>query len=192
MPFLEFIPWAVLLLIVWLGLGIWITKRPLGKTLIAVGDNAGAVDYAGARRAWVTTRAFVISSLSPRCRPCSLVGYAGVHPSVGRGYEFTAITAVVLGGVVLGGGRGWIVGAVAGAFAPRSTVHAAEHRGHPLDTARCRAGRHHHRRGRLLRRSPSGRGASAGRCPRTPLPKNPRIPETTSSTSTINTETRGD
>src|SRR5690606_30949693 len=44
-----------------------------------------------------------------------LVGYAGVHPSVGRGYEFTAITAVVLGGVVLGGGRGWIVGALAGA-----------------------------------------------------------------------------
>ena len=46
-----------------------------------------------------------------------LVGYAGVHPSVGRGYEFTAITAVVLGGVVLGGGRGWVVAAAAGAFA---------------------------------------------------------------------------
>jgi ribose transport system permease protein len=40
-----------------------------------------------------------------------------VHPSVGRGYEFTAITAVVLGGVVLGGGRGWVVAAAAGAFA---------------------------------------------------------------------------
>lgn len=116
-PFLEFIPWAVLLLIVWLALGIWITKRPLGKTLIAVGDNATAVDYAGARRAWVTTRAFIISSLSASLSAVLLVGYAGVHPSVGRGYEFTAITAVVLGGVVLGGGRGWIVGAVAGAFA---------------------------------------------------------------------------
>ena len=116
-PFLDFIPWAVLLLIVWLALGIWITKRPLGKTLIAVGDNARAVDYAGARRAWVTTRAFIISSLSASLSAVLLVGYAGVHPSVGRGYEFTAITAVVLGGVVLGGGRGWIVGAVAGAFA---------------------------------------------------------------------------
>ncbi|MCT1477713.1 ABC transporter permease [Microbacterium sp. p3-SID336] len=115
-PLLEFIPWAVLLLIAWLALGIWVTKRPLGKTLIAVGDNARAVDYAGARRAWVTTRAFVISSLSATLSAVLLVGYAGVHPSVGRGYEFTAITAVVLGGVVLGGGRGWIVGAVAGAF----------------------------------------------------------------------------
>src|SRR5699024_7684619 len=44
-------------------------------------------------------------------------GYAGVHPSVGRGYEFTAITAVVLGGVVLGGGRGWVLSAAGGAFA---------------------------------------------------------------------------
>jgi ribose transport system permease protein len=48
------------------------------------------------------------------------VGYAGVHPSVGRGYEFTAITAVVLGGVVLGGGRGWVLSAAAGAFALES------------------------------------------------------------------------
>ena len=33
-----------------------------------------------------------------------------------------AITAVVLGGVVLGGGRGWIVAAVAGAFALESLL----------------------------------------------------------------------
>jgi ribose transport system permease protein len=116
-PFLDFIPWAVFILIAWLALGIWITKLPLGKSLIAVGDNAVAVDYAGARRAWVTTRAFVISSLSASLSAVLLVGYAGVHPSVGRGYEFVAITAVVLGGVVLGGGRGWIVAAAAGAFA---------------------------------------------------------------------------
>lgn len=116
-PFLDFIPWAVLIVIAWLALGIWLTKRPLGKMLIAVGDNAQAVDYAGGKRAWVTTRAFVISSLSATLSAVLLVGYAGVHPSVGRGYEFVAITAVVLGGVVLGGGRGWIVAAAAGAFA---------------------------------------------------------------------------
>ena len=40
-----------------------------------------------------------------------------MHPSVGAGYEFQAITAVVLGGVVLGGGRGWVLSAAAGAFA---------------------------------------------------------------------------
>lgn len=115
-PLLDFLPWAVLILAAWLALGIWITKRPFGKTLRALGDNERAVHYAGARSWWIVTRAFVISSLSATVSAVLLVGYAGVHPSVGRGYEFIAITAVVLGGVVLGGGRGWIVAAVAGAF----------------------------------------------------------------------------
>ncbi|MCR2783820.1 MULTISPECIES: ABC transporter permease [unclassified Microbacterium] len=116
LPLIDFVPWSVLILAAWLALGIWLTTRPLGKTLIAVGDNARAVRYAGARDWWVTTRAFIISSLSATLAAVVLVGHAGVHPSVGRGYEFVAITAVVLGGVVLGGGRGWIVAAVAGAF----------------------------------------------------------------------------
>ena len=59
----------------------------------------------------------MLSSLSATVAGILLVGYAGVHPSVGAGYEFTAITAVVLGGVVLGGGRGWVLSAAAGAFA---------------------------------------------------------------------------
>lgn len=115
-PLLDFIPWSVLVLAGWLAIAIWITKRPYGKVLIALGDNARAVEYAGAKGWWITTRAFIISSLSATISAVLLVGYAGVHPSVGTGYEFTAITAVVLGGVVLGGGRGWIVAAVAGAF----------------------------------------------------------------------------
>lgn len=115
-PVLDFIPWSALILIGWLALALWITKRPLGKLLIAIGDNARSVDYAGGRRSWVTTQAFVISSVSATLSAVLLVGYAGVHPSVGQGYEFISITAVVLGGVVLGGGRGWVVAAVAGAF----------------------------------------------------------------------------
>lgn len=59
----------------------------------------------------------MLSSTAATFAGIILVGYAGVHPSVGRGYEFTAITAVVLGGVVLGGGRGWVLSAAAGAFA---------------------------------------------------------------------------
>lgn len=116
LPVIDLLPWAVLILAAWLAIGIWITKRPYGKTLMALGDNATAVRYAGARSWLIVTRAFVISSLSATVSAVLLVGYAGVHPSVGRGYEFIAITAVVLGGVVLGGGRGWIVAAVAGAF----------------------------------------------------------------------------
>ncbi|MCT9820865.1 ABC transporter permease [Microbacterium sp. W1N] len=116
LPVIDLLPWSVLVLAGWLALAIWLTKRPYGKVLVALGDNSRAAAYAGARSWWIVTRAFVISALSATLSAVLLVGYAGVHPSVGRGYEFVAITAVVLGGVVLGGGRGWIVAAVAGAF----------------------------------------------------------------------------
>jgi len=114
-PLLDFVPYSVVLLLALLALALWYTRRPAGRLHVAVGDNVATARYAGARIWWVKTRAFMISSLSATVAGVLLVGYAGVHPSVGRGYEFTAITAVVLGGVVLGGGRGWIVGALAGA-----------------------------------------------------------------------------
>lgn len=119
-PFIELLPWSVLVLAAVLAAAIWFSKRPFGRTLIAVGDNAQAARYAGARVWWTKTVAFMISSTCATIAGVLLVGYAGVHPSVGRGYEFIAITAVVLGGVVLGGGRGWVVAAVAGAFALES------------------------------------------------------------------------
>ena len=91
-------------------------RRPFGRSLIAAGDNPEAAHLAGTSLVWLKTRAFVLSSLSATVAGILLVGYAGVHPSVGQGYEFTAITAVVLGGVLLGGGRGWVLSAAAGAF----------------------------------------------------------------------------
>jgi ribose transport system permease protein len=92
-------------------------RRPFGRSLIAAGDNPDAAELSGTPLWWLKTRAFILSSLSATVAGIILVGYAGVHPSVGQGYEFTAITAVVLGGVLLGGGRGWVLSAAAGAFA---------------------------------------------------------------------------
>lgn len=116
-PVIEILPWSVVILVAVLLVAIWFARRPFGRTIIALGDNPTTARYAGARSWWVKTSTFIISSLSATIAGVLLVGYAGVHPSVGRGYEFTAITAVVLGGVVLGGGRGWVVAAAAGAFA---------------------------------------------------------------------------
>lgn len=116
-PVIEFLPWAVVILVGLLALAIWFSRRPFGRSMVAVGDNVATARYAGIRVWWVKTSAFMISSTSATIAGVLLVGYAGVHPSVGRGYEFIAITAVVLGGVVLGGGRGSVVAAFAGAFA---------------------------------------------------------------------------
>ncbi|WP_082600978.1 ABC transporter permease [Agromyces sp. Root81] len=117
LPVIEILPWSVVVLAVVLLVAIWFARRPFGRTIIALGDNPTTARYSGTRNWWVKTSTFIISSLSATVAGVLLVGYAGVHPSVGRGYEFTAITAVVLGGVVLGGGRGWVVAAAAGAFA---------------------------------------------------------------------------
>ena len=116
-PVIDLLPWAVLVLAGAVGIAAWLSRRPFGRTLVAIGDNSAAGVFAGASVWRIKTSAFMISSLSATLAGVLLVGYAGVHPSVGRGYEFTAITAVVLGGVVLGGGRGSVWGALAGAFA---------------------------------------------------------------------------
>ncbi|RBP65114.1 monosaccharide ABC transporter membrane protein (CUT2 family) [Brevibacterium sanguinis] len=115
-PVLGLLPYAVLVLLAVILLAVWLSRRPFGRTLVAIGDNAEAAAYAGASVWRTKTLAFVLSSLSATVAGVLLVGYAGVHPSVGQGYEFIAITAVVLGGVVLGGGRGTVLGALTGAF----------------------------------------------------------------------------
>lgn len=119
-PLIGMLPWAVLILAAVVAFGAWISRRPFGKVLIAVGDNPAVGKFAGSSVWRTKTAAFVISSLSATIAGVLLVGYAGVHPSVGQGYEFIAITAVVLGGVVLGGGKGSMWGALAGAFALES------------------------------------------------------------------------
>lgn len=116
-PVIDILPWSVVILAVVLAVAIWFARRPFGRTIVALGDNPTTARFSGTRSWWVKTSTFILSSLAATVAGVLLVGYAGVHPSVGRGYEFTAITAVVLGGVVLGGGRGWVVAAAAGAFA---------------------------------------------------------------------------
>ena len=58
----------------------------------------------------------LMSGLSAAVAGILLGGFAGVSAQVDQGLEFSAITAVVLGGVVLGGGRGTVVAAMAGAL----------------------------------------------------------------------------
>jgi len=116
LPAVRQLPWAVLVAV---GIGILATvlmRRPFGRTLVATGDNEKAAAFAGVRVWQVRTIAFVLSSLLATVAAVLIGGYAGVDAQVGSGLEFTAITAVVLGGVVLGGGRGTVLAAMAGAL----------------------------------------------------------------------------
>lgn len=116
-PVVDVIPYPLIIFVVLAAAASWLMRRPFGRGLLAAGDNPESAHVSGTAVWWLKTRAFMLSSLSATVAGIILVGYAGVHPSVGQGYEFTAITAVVLGGVLLGGGRGWVLSAAAGAFA---------------------------------------------------------------------------
>ncbi|WP_205326879.1 ABC transporter permease [Glycomyces sp. YM15] len=111
------IPWALLIMI---GVGagaIALMRTRFGRILMASGDNELAANRSGARVDTVRTAAFVLSGVSATIAGILIGGFAGVSAQVGEGLEFTVITAVVLGGVALGGGRGTALAAMAGALA---------------------------------------------------------------------------
>lgn len=115
-PVLGQLPWA-LVIAATLSVGAVVLMRsPYGRSLMATGDNDNAAAFSGVRVWRVRTLAFVGSSLMATVAAILIGGFAGVTAQVGQGLEFTAITAVVLGGVVLGGGRGTVVAAVLGAL----------------------------------------------------------------------------
>lgn len=116
MPVLRQLPYALLIMVALAVVGILVMRSSYGRVLVATGDNDTAATFAGGRVWIVRTGAFVLSALFATVAGILVGGFAGVTAQVGQGMEFTAITAVVLGGVLLGGGRGWIVGAIAGAL----------------------------------------------------------------------------
>ncbi len=108
------VPWAM---VVMLAVGVAVVllvRSPFGRTLLAVGDNPVAASFSGIRVALVRTTAFVLSGFLATVAAVLIAGYAGVTAQVGTGLEFTAITAVVLGGVALGGGAGYVTAAMGG------------------------------------------------------------------------------
>ncbi|WP_335986273.1 ABC transporter permease [Glycomyces sp. MUSA5-2] len=115
-PVLGQLPWALLIMLA-LGAGaVLLMRTRFGRILLAAGDNERAAALSGARVDTARTLAFVLSGLSATVAGVLIGGFAGVSAQVGDGLEFTVITAVVLGGVVLGGGRGSVLAAMAGAL----------------------------------------------------------------------------
>jgi ribose transport system permease protein len=116
LPVVRQLPWAALVAAAVVVAAILLMRRPFGRTLVTTGDNDKVAAFAGVRVWQVRTVAFVLSSVLATVAAVLIGGYSGVDAQVGNGLEFTAITAVVLGGVVLGGGRGTVLAAMAGAL----------------------------------------------------------------------------
>ncbi len=115
-PLVEQLPWSVILLVAIGAAAVALMRSDFGRQLIATGDNDQAAKLSGVRVDRVRILAFVLSGVLAAVAGILLGGFAGVSAQVGQGLEFDAITAAVLGGVVLGGGRGSVVAAMAGAL----------------------------------------------------------------------------
>ncbi|QIB47550.1 ABC transporter permease [Streptomyces aureoverticillatus] len=113
---MGWLPWAVLACLAAGVLVVLLMRSDFGRTLIATGDSQRAAHLAGVRVHRARVLAFVFSGVAAALAAVLVGGFSGVSAQAGRGYEFEAITAVVLGGVALGGGRGSVVAAMAGAF----------------------------------------------------------------------------
>ncbi|KXF77880.1 ABC transporter permease [Paramesorhizobium deserti] len=116
-PLIRMLPVALIVLVIVGGVLYWLMHRTnLGRMIHAIGDNPRAAQLAGVPVNRVRITAFVVSSLSAVIAGILLGGFAGVSTDVGTGYELQAITAAVLGGAQLLGGRGSVPAAIAGAL----------------------------------------------------------------------------
>jgi inositol transport system permease protein len=107
---------VIILLVLFIITWVFLNKTPFGRYVYAVGGNENAAIASGIKSKRVILKAFILDGI--------LTAIAGVvlmsrmnsgQPSAAVGYEFDAITAVVVGGTSLSGGSGSLVGTVIGA-----------------------------------------------------------------------------
>jgi erythritol transport system permease protein len=115
----------------WLGIAnpIWImlilaaaaqilaTRSVFGRHVYATGGNERAAILAGIRTGRVRFISYVLSGICAAMAGILIAAQLeAAHPATGESFELTAIAAVVLGGTSLQGGRGSVLGSLAGAF----------------------------------------------------------------------------
>lgn len=105
---------AVMVLVI----AVVMRRTIFGRQLTAIGDNPAASRLAGLPVRRVILTVYVVSGLLAAFAGVLIVGHgAYADPSnYGINYELNAITAVVVGGTPLSGGRVKVVGTVAGAL----------------------------------------------------------------------------
>jgi ribose transport system permease protein len=117
-PVIGKLPYAVIILIVFGSIVTYILHYTnFGRQLLALGDNAQAAKLSGVSTNRVRILAFIFSSVSAVIAGVLLGGFGGVNIKAGDGLELQSISAAVLGGAVLLGGRGSMPAAMAGALA---------------------------------------------------------------------------
>jgi rhamnose transport system permease protein len=113
------IPTQLLVLLVAIaGFGWLLHRTAFGRSLYAIGHSGEGARYAGIPVAGRLFVVYLISGLAGSLSAIIYVAHLGQAKSdAGTGFELMAITAVVLGGASIFGGRGTVLGTTLGLFA---------------------------------------------------------------------------
>lgn len=96
---------------------IYLERTPAGRRHYAVGSNPRASELSGLPVQAITFRAFVLlGGLVGAAAFLHVARFTPVYPSPPKGFELEVITAVVVGGTDIFGGRGTIIGTVLAAL----------------------------------------------------------------------------
>lgn len=108
---------VVVMLVIAVIAQIILTKTKFGLHLKLIGSNMNAAKMTGINVGRTVGLAFIVSAILSSIGGIFLASMAKVGAYYnGIGYDFNAVTAIVLGGMTLAGGRGNIVGVVGGVF----------------------------------------------------------------------------
>jgi len=105
--------WVLLVFLTWLIL----RSTVFGKSIYAVGGGERAAHFSGVDTDRVRIAAYVISGMTAALAGVMMAGRMNAaEPREGSGYELDAIASVAIGGTLMSGGKGGIIGTVAGAI----------------------------------------------------------------------------
>jgi fructose transport system permease protein len=107
---------AVLMILLYLGIWFWLRETGAGRHVYAVGNSPEAARLVGIASDRVLLGVYVLAGVFYGIASLLSVARTGVgDPNAGQTENLDAITAVVLGGTSLFGGRGAILGSLIGA-----------------------------------------------------------------------------
>jgi len=112
------ITYGSILMLVLFAVFAWVLKNTAwGRHVYAVGDDAEAARLAGVRTDRVLLSVYLVAGLICAVAAWMLIGrIASASPQAGTSANLDSITAVVIGGTSLFGGRGRVVGTLIGAL----------------------------------------------------------------------------
>lgn len=122
-PLFDRVPYALIILIVIAIISYFLFHRThFGKQILAIGDNVRASQLSGVKVQLVRVITFILCSTFAIIGGILFGGFGGVNVTIGEGMEMQAIAACVVGGVLLGGGKGSVPNVIFGAFTLQAIV----------------------------------------------------------------------